>query len=107
MRLSKADVSAIIWDHESKRQKEADEQGELKDTLVNELAGLVKSQVAAALASIPNQRRTLQRAGTTANVASTDADALGGDETKAAERCALSLLKFSKIGSKAQSKAGH
>ena len=81
--------------------------------MVQELTSLIQSQVASALANAgvsnqPQQKRGLTRAGTNANVASTQVESAGVDDNEAAQRCAANLLlKFSKIGSKAPSKSGH
>ena len=81
--------------------------------MVQELTGLIQSQVASALENAgvqaqPHQKCGLVRSGVSANVASTQVEAASPDESEAAQRCAANLLlKFSKIGSKAQSKSGH
>ena len=111
--ISKADVAALIREHDKKKQKEAKAKADLNSAMVQELRGLIQSQVASALANAgvqaqSQQKRGLVRSGAYANVASTQAEAARPDETEAVQQCAANLLlKFSKIGSKAPSKSGH
>ena len=82
----------------------------LKASIVKDLQGLVNSQVAAAMASLPSTKRGLQKAGNGAGnpgVSSVNAEgSLPGNGGVGAKECAASLLlKLGKAGSKARPKS--
>ena len=75
--------------------------------LINDLKGFISAEIAAAMSSAGVQKKGLQRAGASANVAAMTTNAIESAQAQdeAAERCAASLLnKFGSIGSKAGKK---
>ena len=105
--VNKATISAMIAEHESKRRKEVEEKESLKQGLMEDLNGMINSQIAAVFANGVggNARKTLQKAG--ANVAISGVDSEPAQISNAAERCAASLMaRFNAMGSKAGKKTG-
>ena len=105
--MSKADVSALIREHEERKQKEAEEATALKASIIDDLKQIVDSSVVAAMAASPNAgKRILQRAGAPAKVSGVSMDTTYQEGIDAkAERCASNLIaKFGSIGSKAKNK---
>ena len=102
--VNKATIAAMIREHADKKQKEDEEQDAMRAAFVDELKGVIRSEVAssaAAQSAVP--KRALQRAGAGAQVASAEAE--GTDAL--AERCAASLMeKFNSMGTKAKGKSG-
>ena len=100
--MSKAAVSALISEQLDKTSKEAEKQSAFKNAIIDELRGVITTQIAAA-SGTSGTKRTLQRAGTNANVGSAEAES----QDTAAERCVASLMvKFHSVGTKAGPKSG-
>ena len=108
--ITKADVSAMLRNHDKEKEKKAADEAEkdaLKMGLINDLKGFISAEIAAAMSSAGMMKKGLQRAGASANVAAMTTNAIESAQAQdeAAERCAASLLnKFGSIGSKAGKK---
>ena len=112
--MSKSQVSAMIAEAVSEKEKEQAEQMTLRKDLISNLREMVDAQVAALMNAGGTPRKALQRAGANVSVTSAEKLAEAGaaraiEQDAAAERCADSLLsKFNAIGTKAKAakKAG-
>ena len=100
--VDRATVSSMIAEHEEKRRKEDGERSALKESLIEEVKGIISSQMATVLANTGNGKKTLQR-----SVASASAEVELSDLEAKAEHCAASMLKkFNAMGSKAGGRPG-
>ena len=95
-------VSSMIAEHEAKRRKEDDKRSALKESLIEEVKGIISSQMATVLANTGNGKKTLRR-----SVASVNAEVEPSNLEAKAELCATSMLKkFNAMGSKVGGKLG-
>ncbi len=73
----------------------------MKLGMMEDLKGVINSQIAAVLSAGVTGKKPLQRAGASANIAGTELEAVAGTDD-AVERCASNLMKhFGAMGSKA------
>ncbi len=73
---AKATISAIIKDHKESKTKEVEDWNAMKSALVDEIREVISAKLASLNTGDNNgtgARRDLQRAGSNANIASTDA----------------------------------
>ncbi len=99
--VHKATVAAMICVYEETKKKEENEKNAMKVALIDELRGVISSQIALAIGG--GQKRLL-KAGANTNVSSTNT--AEGHEA-VSESCAMSLLeKFNSMGTKAKENFG-
>ncbi len=101
--INKATVAVLIREHEVMRKKENEEKDTLKTSFINELRGVISSQIVSSISSTSGSQKRLLKAGVNANVSRIHAMK---SCKVVAEHCTTSFLeKLKSMGTKDKGKS--
>ena len=74
--IDKAMVGSMIVNHESKKRQEMEKEESMRLGMMEDLKGVINSQIAAVIYAGVTGKKPLQRAGASANIDGTDLEAV-------------------------------